>query len=996
MPSTLASLPSTQAAPPPALMSPVTPGANLHQLTTVPLPVSTSIVSSKSDSRNTALPSPVSSAGSRPSPVAENHLLTTGAAASTAALAAPSPPGSNTPITQPTTEAECEISDTAISTTSRQSETVQGAARNPPLVTAVHSNVHVPSEPRPTTNPHCVQVQSLNVALPTEERWVSWERSCEDFQTSRNSTSLVTEGRLQLLRDACRSRDILFLLAHQIYYRSFGAAQVLSDLPIFHEKNCEIGLRTLRDLLQDNGKLPFTMVLRFAEFPEKPQILMQEPWYHQQVKVLAQFLWLLATRFANPRSEFHKVFYSRRYPPLVKELYQHFQIKSPVLMTVIFRSVCRRVYEACHIPKLNELFQKDLFNTHQSTDEHHVPALICAYQQIPMLYTQTTTPRFVFNQQSGFVATSSAPSAPSEPQAQVAPPTTTLPTQAHVLHPSAGNPPSVARSSTAASPSLNRTSAAVSRHAMQSAALSNHNRASQMMPQLSQYALDHYPSQLISTDSPRRTAPPLPYPGQTHQAGQRALFSAPSVSHPSQAYPNSFRRISVINPGQTGAPQSSTYATVPPQTHAPPTTTQGATTLPRPIAPQSSALPVNQNQAPQIPQSPANMPFFPPPSHPTIRIVDPIPMQLGLHQADMRDPVKKLVQRTPNGELWQTELFHYLGGFALEPQIVDPNLFHNTWNFTITSDDCKRFPVFTEPRPGCRPIFTYQTGCRSLRLRCIALGDSEVQMKDSLWPTAPTTWPSVFYVFVNETELYVRRKAYNGKDLPLDITRHLRPGANKLTIHLLLGPNECNDLRYVFGVETMETIDLDCVLRHVRRMPAEITRSNIQKRLNMNSRDEDLSIVTDSLNISLIDPFTARIFEIPARSLNCNHQECFDLNTFIKTRGSESGTTPMNDSWCCPICKVDARPMKLFVDCFLEEIHAEIMRSNKLEGAEAIQIRADGTWSLKITANESPLCGEPSTSLKRKADSMADDTRTKKENSTLAPSADEALVIEID
>lgn len=385
------------------------------------------------------------------------------------------------------------------------------------------------------------------------------------------------------------------------------------------------------------------------------------------------------------------------------------------------------------------------------------------------------------------------------------------------------------------------------------------------------------------------------------------------------------------------------------------------------------------NQGPN-PQSGLPMPFLPSAGYRIPYTVQPNPIRLGLHQADLRDPIKKLRYRNNSGELREAELFQYLNGFVLSPKFIDPNNFIYNWNFSLSEDDCARYPRTIVVRDDSPPIREYQTGCRIFRLRCIAMQSSEKRPMADLWPTLNNIWPSVFYVHVNDVELQVRRKAHNGKDLPLDLTDHLQEGQNKISIHLLLDPKECKDFSYVFGIESIAIGSFEVVRSLVKSISAADVRTDIKKRLSSSTDDDDdddLTVVTDSLTVSLIDPFMAQIFLEPARSIHCKHLECFDLVTFIKTRRSVSGPGPMNDNWRCPICNADARPQSLIVDQFLAGVRTELERRNQLEGAQAIEIRADGQWSLKIinddvhpdTENQHP---SSSTTGKRKANNALD------------------------
>lgn len=255
----------------------------------------------------------------------------------------------------------------------------------------------------------------------------------------------------------------------------------------------------------------------------------------------------------------------------------------------------------------------------------------------------------------------------------------------------------------------------------------------------------------------------------------------------------------------------------------------------------------------------------------------------------------------------------------------------------------------------------------------------------------------MFYVFVNGAEMEPRRKIHNERDLSLDVTQRLKEGTNELVVKILLGPQECQKFCYVFGVEIMEISNFSRVRSLVQSISVDDSRQAIQKRLNPNPDDDDeLAIVTDDLSISLIDPFSAQIFQTPARSSKCSHLECFDLDTFIQTRKSVSGPAPMNDKWRCPICTSDARPQNLVIDYFLAEVRGVLEREDQLQIAQSISYRVDGTWTVK-TISEEQQSEKGSHPPKRKASQMTGSrsaTPAGKEKSPPKPS--EHVVIELD
>ncbi|KAJ5709263.1 Zinc finger MIZ-type [Penicillium malachiteum] len=343
----------------------------------------------------------------------------------------------------------------------------------------------------------------------------------------------------------------------------------------------------------------------------------------------------------------------------------------------------------------------------------------------------------------------------------------------------------------------------------------------------------------------------------------------------------------------------------------------------------------------------------------------------------------------------------------MPPTIVEQGEYNYSWDFVVSPEDMKRRsrPMNSTGKGGTLETVNYQSGCRTYRLRCIEVPVSEVENALDRWSTSSTKWPSVFYIHVNNGELTPRRKAHNGKDLPVDITSCLKAGENKLKIDLLLGPEECDKIRYFFAVEIMTTSGFQLVRSLVKAVPAETGRHSLQQRLNEGTGDDELAVVTDSLTISLVDPFTARVFRTPARSLFCNHPECFDLETFIKTQKSMSGPGPMNDKWRCPICKLDARPQLLVLDRFFEEIRTELVRTGQINTVDAIDFLPNGLWKFKGVSDRSPksTTNRPTLPVKRKAPlsqspAGTPTSRPKIESSATptAPPQKRRVVIEID
>lgn len=895
---------------------------------------------------------------------------------------------------------------------------------------------------------------------PTLNFWIQWKlRANQLFDEATACSSPVAAPRALLLSNACtcelddenrtKTGDLFYLVLHQIFCElSRDPHSLFTRLPVLREKNCQYGLARLAELLEDNSKLPTPLLEAFCIFPARLEEWAHAPWYKV---ILEEVVLCLSHLVTLLKPEVHRKVYERRYPPLAKELRRQYGVKSPVLQGVIFNSICRHVYEPQKLDLLQCLFKKDLLLMQKNVPDDAFVALIKEYRGIPMIpRTPVAPPRNQRATQLQGVASVGHPH-PTVQSSVINSPAISSPAlsangQLHPTYPS----PHIQ------SPNMLN----VPRNIQQAQYVDHCGR---QIPAPQAWQITQMANVQMAQDQAQPAHPVLLQPvdpaqgqGQSAPVGPVYMVAAdktlpvlvPVSTIPSQLNPS-------LSPSQFSVPGWPNNVTLQQQPQSPqqlqheqqqlryeqqqrqlqyqqqqsqslsvdnssvrlPSACQGTQSsvitrtnhLRARQPPSIQSVPASVAQVLQTPTTrppaPAAMPLLPPVGHTASQIVQPNPVRLGLHQADLRDPVKQLVRLTPGGGVEETALYQYLGGFSLSPTRIDPDVFSYRWKFPISADDYKRFPRYQHHENGQRSIRTFLPGCRTYRLRVIALPDSHKERVENFWPTANTTWPSVLYIFVNNKEMYVRRKLHNGKDLPLDITRHLREGENEVNVHFLLGPGECKTFHYALGVEVMEISEYNTVLAITRKAPASETRVRIKQRLKPTTDDDELAVVTDSLTIPLIDPFMARIFNTPARSSHCNHIECFDLETFITTRKSESGHTAMIDNWLCPICKADARPQFLTVDNFFVDVREELRRTGCLETALSIQVEADGKWTAKTTRdNTSPsdptrsrLSQTPSAG-KRKADSMTDgaeqSARTKVESAPRA--VQEPTVIEID
>jgi hypothetical protein len=216
-----------------------------------------------------------------------------------------------------------------------------------------------------------------------------------------------------------------------------------------------------------------------------------------------------------------------------------------------------------------------------------------------------------------------------------------------------------------------------------------------------------------------------------------------------------------------------------------------------------------------------------------------------------------------------------------------------------------------------------------------------------------TSWPSSCFVKINDIDIEIRRKFHHGKDLPVDLTLHVREGKNNIKIAILRGREEKTAKRYAIAVEVLEVgdqarIDSAPSILAANESLRSITQGLAKSHDSTTEDDDEVQVVDSHLSIDLLDPFMATIFDIPARGKACTHRECFDLRTFFQTRKSRVKDGPTSpDEWKCPICKKDARPQRLVVDCFLKTVRDFLVTSGTATDARAILICSDGSWDVK-------------------------------------------------
>jgi hypothetical protein len=317
-------------------------------------------------------------------------------------------------------------------------------------------------------------------------------------------------------------------------------------------------------------------------------------------------------------------------------------------------------------------------------------------------------------------------------------------------------------------------------------------------------------------------------------------------------------------------------------------------------------------------------------------------------------------------------LYQVPTGCILPPQVLGQSCLYFSWPFNISADHLqkKAKDLLFVPDPKNRSLVEnvrqVANGSSLYRVKCVEVPANATSAPtwEEGWATRETAWPTGIFLAINDYQLEVRRKLHHGKDLTIDVTKHVKEGLNTLTCSLLRTQGEAKlGKNFAVAVEVVDIISED----HVKKLPSVLKEEDavdlIRKKLGRsrhgnrgrtevgqdNGEDEEILIVDEHINIDITDPYTARVFELPVRGKTCLHRECFDLQTFLDTRKARTSerdreavpTSP--DDWKCPICKKDARPQNLVVDGFLQHVRKVLKETDQLD-AKAIKVHSDGAW----------------------------------------------------
>lgn len=432
-----------------------------------------------------------------------------------------------------------------------------------------------------------------------------------------------------------------------------------------------------------------------------------------------------------------------------------------------------------------------------------------------------------------------------------------------------------------------------------------------------------------------QSAPVNPYQSHVVSPVTAHFRHSPTASPTNQNMPQQFGS---FIPSQTQSQSRSglTYMT-PPTPHYP-HHTQAVAQPPLPM-PMPNATPVPQSPAP---------PLFPPSGHVRSSRDPPNPVLTTLHQVHVRSP--NLTAAAAEGRADNTiTYFSFVRQLAVMPERLTGGNRHFRWTFEVDTEDFQLLAQTSSGAGGSSPAIIVRAGSRIFRVRCVKVSDPN-DISESEWVVAETFWPNGIAILLNGVALELRKKVHHGKDLAANITQHMREGRNDISV-AITRPSQDDAATYAIGIETVEITDSDQIHATIPRLAAEDALLRIAERTA--SIDPDIEIVNSTVIVDITDPFTSCMWELPVRGKTCRHNQCFDLNVFLQTRGSKPGYTSAPEQFKCPICASDARPPMLLVDLFFVKIREELQQMNRLD-VKAIILDDHGSWKIK----EEELSGE--------------------------------------
>ncbi|TQN73533.1 E3 SUMO-protein ligase pli1, partial [Colletotrichum shisoi] len=235
-------------------------------------------------------------------------------------------------------------------------------------------------------------------------------------------------------------------------------------------------------------------------------------------------------------------------------------------------------------------------------------------------------------------------------------------------------------------------------------------------------------------------------------------------------------------------------------------------------------------------------------------------------------------------------------------------------------------PVRTSENPGVDKVLED----KSLRIMVFcAQNDSGTQ---------DISFPHQSEIKVNGTEVKANLRGLKnkpGSTRPVDVTSYLRlKNDNRNFVEFTYALTQKKFFLVLYACKITSAQELAEKIKVGKKIPKHKVIEEISRKA------ADTDIVTTSQVLSLKCPLSYMRLDVPCRSVNCSHIQCFDATSYLQLQ--EQGP-----QWLCPICNKSAPYEQLAVDEYVRDILANTSKS-----LDQVTIEPDGQWRVNLAQDD--------------------------------------------
>ncbi len=215
----------------------------------------------------------------------------------------------------------------------------------------------------------------------------------------------------------------------------------------------------------------------------------------------------------------------------------------------------------------------------------------------------------------------------------------------------------------------------------------------------------------------------------------------------------------------------------------------------------------------------------------------------------------------------------------------------------------------------------------------------------------PHCWPLETQLRVNNHPVPIKQRQvywhgpqrkWKGHSEPVDIYLNCHAGTNTLVL------THSDDKPYVLLIQLVRVVSVEQLFQRVTESVGGLSIAESLDRIkqsfkvcSVDSDAEDEEPMATVTRLSLRCPLGMTPIQTPARGKDCQHLQCFDLDTFLRynERGAAAG-------WKCGVCNATLAVDELKVDAFIHDVIKQLQGKETNEDLGAIQIDHQGQWKV--------------------------------------------------